>query len=661
MDNIVQSERKKELEYNLRKLPSTVDTAYEVAITRINPKHRELALRVLMWVVFAREPITASRLRHALCVEQYHTRFQEDDTYSVTFLLEICNGLVIVVERGERVELVHFSLSEFLKARSGILFPGSATYLAQTCLRCVMSYDLIDSYNTYQQLCNAKKRAAVLLFPPYDERVYFKRSMSLGFVGYAIRHGISHAAASNRSGTKQLLRRLFDGSTFFAHFSELYVYLSGVSRRERLNLAPYITHYNELCLSVCLGLSPVTQWLLLKGASPNDASFSSTDRISPLALAALYNDATTALELIKYGADPDLPSTFPVPSSRNGRALRLRAVTPLEVAAMQGSVLVMNILIDSGSICDSQGRNESPLLSDGTCAGPYAPSRGRCHGSANDSSNSTSRFQRSSCPTTGSPFLVTMDDDSDLDTRSLPCCARSRHQQKTAYNEPFVFFLLRHCNQSVCSTLNILLDEGLIETNVFDKYSNTPLHALTTNYARLGNPHSVARAFLQGGADPNVPDCKGRISLHLAASLNLRNLAHILITFGARKNVRDRAGKTPLDVANEISPEFSKSLTDVPERPPEESLPKQTAFFDDTTSGKSPVSATFDVVSLYETDEESKEPESVFSRPETSVASSTSYDYDDDDDDDEVDFLSVREVMEKGKRYRDSRMTWGRR
>jgi ankyrin repeat protein len=72
----------------------------------------------------------------------------------------------------------------------------------------------------------------------------------------------------------------------------------------------------------------------------------------------------------------------------------------------------------------------------------------------------------------------------------------------------------------------------------------TPLHytAQTVNFRTLD-------ALIQAGADIDAPGLEGKTALHYAAEDGRVVGIRILLAHGTRGNIRDRKGRTPLDVA----------------------------------------------------------------------------------------------------------------
>jgi ankyrin repeat protein len=65
---------------------------------------------------------------------------------------------------------------------------------------------------------------------------------------------------------------------------------------------------------------------------------------------------------------------------------------------------------------------------------------------------------------------------------------------------------------------------------------------------------------LDSGADVNAANPAGLTPLHQAARVLRPALAHELIAHGARRDVRDENGKTPLDIAHEAASQDAASL-----------------------------------------------------------------------------------------------------
>ena len=69
--------------------------------------------------------------------------------------------------------------------------------------------------------------------------------------------------------------------------------------------------------------------------------------------------------------------------------------------------------------------------------------------------------------------------------------------------------------------------------------------------SKFGADHSVIRALIEAGADPNVTSESGSTPLHEAARKGFVEVADVLLGSGADVNAKDEEDRTPLDVAKD--------------------------------------------------------------------------------------------------------------
>ena len=88
------------------------------------PDHRQIALKAMGWVCYAIRALSLKEFRHALAVEPGDTVLDQDlvmDGQSTAFL---CAGLVVVDQRANVVNLVHYSTKSYLDDIRHIQFPN---------------------------------------------------------------------------------------------------------------------------------------------------------------------------------------------------------------------------------------------------------------------------------------------------------------------------------------------------------------------------------------------------------------------------------------------------------------------------------------------------------------------------------------------------------
>lgn len=132
---------------SLSELSGTPDDAYRTALDRIKmqrPFHRDLAINVLKWLVFAERALTIDELAHAIAIQNAFAGLQpgkrplpkaELAVGTERALTSACAG-IIVVDRGNLVRLAHDTAEEYLRNKTAI-FQDTQSDIAETCLLCL--------------------------------------------------------------------------------------------------------------------------------------------------------------------------------------------------------------------------------------------------------------------------------------------------------------------------------------------------------------------------------------------------------------------------------------------------------------------------------------------------------------------------------------------
>lgn len=102
-------------------LPEDMDRTYDRIIDRINnsPKpQRELARRALMWIAYAKRPLSESELTCAIAMESNTRSVEELDSMTPTVgtVIALCSSL-IARDNGD-IRFVHFSVQEYILSKS---------------------------------------------------------------------------------------------------------------------------------------------------------------------------------------------------------------------------------------------------------------------------------------------------------------------------------------------------------------------------------------------------------------------------------------------------------------------------------------------------------------------------------------------------------------
>ena len=145
LDAICAEASDKGIEKALERVPDSMDATYERILNTINEKprpKRELARKTLMWIAYARRPLSINELAYAISIE-IDTKNLEDlksSTPPEEFILDACANLISVDTTywGARyIRFVHFSVQEFLTShRSTTLCMAYEAHreIAQACM-----------------------------------------------------------------------------------------------------------------------------------------------------------------------------------------------------------------------------------------------------------------------------------------------------------------------------------------------------------------------------------------------------------------------------------------------------------------------------------------------------------------------------------------------
>ena len=141
----------------LRTLPTTLKGTYDDAMERIDnqePDHRRIALKAMAWVCYAFRALSLKELQHAIVVEPGDTVLDEDLMMDGQSITSLCAGLLVVDQRTNVVNLVHYSTKSYFNDIRHIRFPEfhanitlvCATYLTLDSLKGAKIWEIVQDY-----------------------------------------------------------------------------------------------------------------------------------------------------------------------------------------------------------------------------------------------------------------------------------------------------------------------------------------------------------------------------------------------------------------------------------------------------------------------------------------------------------------------------------
>ena len=166
-----------------------VGGAYHAALERIKAQREgkaKLAMAALTWVCHSERPLQVDELCHALAVEIGAAHFDPENVPSIGTLLDCCQGLIMVDAEASIVQLIHYTVQEYLCSHPG-LFSKPHSILAETCL----------TYLNSQQVKKLTSRSLP------DNR-------SVPFLKYSSRHWGTHANRDLSDNTRTLALELLN-------------------------------------------------------------------------------------------------------------------------------------------------------------------------------------------------------------------------------------------------------------------------------------------------------------------------------------------------------------------------------------------------------------------------------------------------------------------
>lgn len=98
------------------------------------PDVQELAIQTLSWVVFARRPLIAIELQHALAIEFKSPAFDTDNIAEVEDILSACAGLILEDPQSQVIRLVHYTTQEYFERNHQHWLPEAQQHITQACV-----------------------------------------------------------------------------------------------------------------------------------------------------------------------------------------------------------------------------------------------------------------------------------------------------------------------------------------------------------------------------------------------------------------------------------------------------------------------------------------------------------------------------------------------
>lgn len=543
MDSLATKRTPKAVQQALQNLPTEIGDTYDQAMQRIeatNDDDRRIVMNFLLWIAFSIRPLSVAEVEHASAITASTSDIDPDEVLGAGELTSMCAGLVII-DASDIVRLVHFSAQNYFREKREKLFPKGDTILARDCL----------TYLSFKDFDTGASSG------PTESEDFKQRTIKYPLLEYSCSYWGIHASQSQHPDdlTAQILNFL--------------------NRKPHLDAAIQALWYSD---------SPdVADWDVKSGVHPLHvaAYFGLTDVVMKLLRAGAYVDCRDSFEttplmyatsgghspvlqvLLREGADPNLVCG--------------RSSSSLHRAIASNDVNIARILLDQPNIdlniIDTSRTDQSPLmLAASLRRSNIAPII--LHKPVLDvnfqsgSFNSTALTLAASAGDAQVVRQILSHPDVDINKRnhwSTPLTEAARlgflavvealldhgadpEIQEGADNASGTP-LNRAIDYGHAAVLRLLLQRRA-NPKVLDIYSRTVVHSAAVN-----GQDEILRILFEKptGVDINAQGTNGRTALHDAAYFEYCETIKILFENGARTDIHDGAGRSPLGVAKDMN------------------------------------------------------------------------------------------------------------
>ncbi|KAK4985760.1 hypothetical protein LTR66_008066 [Elasticomyces elasticus] len=556
----------------LARLPQEIDEIYDDALDRINSQNREdaeLAERILMWVVFAKRPLTVKEVQHAVAVmklEPGETHLDEDGLPEEDLLLTVCAGIVVIGMETSVIQLVHYTTQEYFERVRFDKFPTAQASIAKACL-------------AYLSLDNAR------ISPCSDRYALWCHLQENPLMHYATMYWGTHArgppertllanimAFFNGVVTEcALVILLVNGRTFepihvphdlkYEHECHSPVpkvaYAASLGLREVVSAlvddncnvnALTVNGASALHLAIKFEHEAVVKLLLERGAGVNNRITNSKGyNFTALIRAAIKGQEAVAKLLLDRGAEVNARDSHGVTALIVAAKHRYKGLakllldrgaevnhrdsegnTALMQAAKQGNIAVAKLLLDRGAEVDAEDSddNDTALV--------WALSE------VHDVAKKWLLHRAAMVNRRNSVGNTALFGAAERGQEAVAELLLDRGAEVNHRNSRGNTALMRAAEQEKIAVAKLLLDRGA-EVNAYSQRGWTALIV-----AAEKGQEAVAELLLDRGAEINQRLLSGATALIIAAQLGQEAVAKLLLDRGAEVNYIDSSGDTAL-------------------------------------------------------------------------------------------------------------------
>ncbi|KAI0438824.1 ankyrin [Xylaria telfairii] len=537
----------------LKVLPSNINDIYNSVFNRISSQRIASTLeKLLIIIATARKLLSAESLAHAITIKQDHDDIDELALPDVRHLVSMCAGLVIIDPSGY-VRLAHETIGNYIATNGLKQSKNGHETLAEICL-------LYLHFSAFASgACVGPKREVLIQ----------NRETKYPLLRYAATHWgihtqLAHGPVAPLTRTpslprtdvvRQLARELMSKQENVAAAAQ-FMWLDDIEASSGWDAEENV---HGLHLSAYFGLTEIVSGLIATGV---DVDIEDCLQTTPLMYAAQAGHTNIVYLLLHSGADPSR-------ICRRGRTALHRAceksyaTVVMEIVSSSKDVAVN--VIDGGSSCTFSAlmwavRNENTeivkhlltrkdidvnlkrpnhyrssalhycVIYEQIDIARLLLSDARTEINAVNASRKTALTLAVQCGY-GDMVALLLEKGADTDARDI-------------YDGPA---LLRAVDENALECVRILVEHG-VDYKFKDFHARNILHGCAIN-----GRGTIMRYLLKNlpDLDPNAQGDSGETPLHDAVGRNAEAVVRVLLEYGARTDIKNKHGKTPLRLARE--------------------------------------------------------------------------------------------------------------
>jgi hypothetical protein len=76
---------------------------------------KELVIKVLLWITYAKRPLTTLELQYALATKVGKSELDKGDLLDIGDIIAVCLGLVTINKESSIIQLVYYTMQEYFQ------------------------------------------------------------------------------------------------------------------------------------------------------------------------------------------------------------------------------------------------------------------------------------------------------------------------------------------------------------------------------------------------------------------------------------------------------------------------------------------------------------------------------------------------------------------